>query len=399
MTVDVSCEHVSKKYRVPVPGRGPLHALWPGRQDFWALRDVSFDVHRGEAVGIIGRNGAGKSTMLKLLSGIMPPSEGQIMIRGRMAALIEIGSGFHPELTGRENAYLSGAMLGIRRRQITDRLPDIVEFAGIGQFIDTPVKFYSSGMYVRLGFAVAANLEPDILLVDEVLAVGDAEFQARCLTRIEQLKSRGVSMILVSHDLGAIEQLCDRVVLLNQGAVLCAGASADVVTAYQRLAAGAAPAAVSSAPEADEAASDLRILSLTLRTPDGRDLLTAGAGDPIVASIGLEAATALADVEVALSIYDFERGTLLVECTNRDRAPLALAPGMTSFEFVIPQLLLARGRYTLGVTARPGSAPHATAWRFGRTTLYVHGGPERTGAFLLPYECGAVTSAEAVPHR
>jgi len=210
-----------------------------------------------------------------------------------------------------------------------------------------------------------------------------------------------VSMILVSHDLGAIEQLCDRVVLLNQGAVLCSGPSADVVTAYQRLAAGAAPAAVSSAsaPEPDDPDSILRILALTIRTPEGRDILTVRAGDPIVASIALEASAALEGVQVSLSIYDFERGTLLVECTNRDGAPLALAPGRTSFEFVIPQLLLARGRYTLGVTARPASAPDATAWRFGRTTLYVHGGSERTGVFLLPYQCGVVSSREASLRR
>ena len=230
MVHDLQCDRVSKRYRVPArqPARQTfaqalrrnLSAAWGPHDEFWAVRDVSFDVARGEAVGIIGRNGAGKSTILKLLTGITAPTEGQIVIRGRLAALIELGSGFHPELTGRENAYLSGSMLGLRRREITGKLPGIVDFAGIGDFLDVPVKFYSSGMYVRLGFAIAALLEPDILLVDEVLAVGDAEFQARCLRRIEDLRRRGVTLIIVSHDLGAIEQLCDRVLLLDRGVVV-----------------------------------------------------------------------------------------------------------------------------------------------------------------------------------
>src|SRR5574338_1370906 len=242
MIEDVRCDRVSKRYRVPAPTqarpagnwlRRALAGVWPAHEEFWALRDLTFSVGRGEALGIIGRNGAGKSTVLKLLSGITAPTSGEIAIRGRLAALIEVGSAFHPELTGRENAYLSGSMLGLRRREITDKLPSIVGFSGIGDFIDVPVKFYSSGMYVRLGFAIAAHLEPDVLLIDEVLAVGDAEFQARCLKRVEDMKERGVTMILVSHDLGAVEQLCDRVLLLERGSLLAAGQSHEVVTAYQ----------------------------------------------------------------------------------------------------------------------------------------------------------------------
>jgi ABC-type polysaccharide/polyol phosphate transport system ATPase subunit len=388
MIVDVSCEHVSKKYRVPVARRGVLDALRAPRRDFWALRDVSFDVRRGEAFGIIGRNGAGKSTILKLLGGITVPSEGEIRISGRLAALIEIGSGFHPELTGRENAYLSGSMLGLRRRHITERLADIIEFSGIGNFIDTPVKFYSSGMYVRLGFAIAAHLKPDVLLVDEVLAVGDAEFQARCLRRIEQMKERGVTMILVSHDLGAVEQLCDRAMLLDRGTVMLSGTSHEVVTAYQRLAAGAEPATVTAPVDASGDDAPLQITGLTLRTVDGRAILTARAGEPLVAEVGLRASMPHDDVEVTLAIYDFERGTLLVECTsaaNGERLPLSA--GESAVEFVIPELLLAPGQYTLGATARPASAPQPTAWRYGRTTLYVDGADRRRGQFLLSYQC------------
>jgi ABC-type polysaccharide/polyol phosphate transport system ATPase subunit len=368
-----------------------MAGLWTPREEFWALRDISFSVARGEALGIIGRNGAGKSTMLKLLSGITGPTTGEIAIRGRLAALIEIGSAFHPELTGRENAYLSGSILGLRRREITDKLPSIVEFSGIGDFIDVPVKSYSSGMYVRLGFAIAAHLEPDVLLIDEVLAVGDAEFQARCLRRIQELKQRGVTMILVSHDLGAIEQLCDRVLLFDRGRVLMSGDSHEVVTAYQRMAVGGVPAAAAAGAraigDADQDAP-LQIAALTLRASDGAATLTATAGEPLTASVVLQATASFEDVAVTLCVYDFEKGSLLVECTSRitgERLPVR--PGETLVEFMIPELLLAPGVYTLGATVTPTSEARPVAWRFGRTTLYVHGTPSSGGPFLLPYEC------------
>src|SRR5438477_3196067 len=200
--IDLRLDRIGKKYNLRASGnstkRWYRNAFARRSSEMWALRNISFEVKEGEALGIVGHNGAGKTTILKLLSSITTPSCGEIMIRGRLAALIEIGSGFHPELTGRENVYLSGSILGLRRHEITRRLPSIAELSGVETFLDTPVKFYSSGMYVRLGFAIAAHLEPDVLVVDEVLAVGDAEFQARCFRRIEELKRRGVTMIVVS---------------------------------------------------------------------------------------------------------------------------------------------------------------------------------------------------------
>ena len=184
--IDVRSDHVSKQY-------APRAAGQSGPEAFWALRDLSFDVIRGEAFGVIGPNGAGKSTLLKLLAGITTPTSGRIEIRGRLSALIEIGSGFHQELSGRENVYLSGSILGMRRREIAAKFDQIVEFAGVAPFIDMPVKWYSSGMYVRLGFSIAAHLDPDILLIDEVLAVGDAVFQERCLARIQALRRSGTT--------------------------------------------------------------------------------------------------------------------------------------------------------------------------------------------------------------
>jgi ABC-type polysaccharide/polyol phosphate transport system ATPase subunit len=226
MAYDLRCLDLGKKYRVSRPGttRRWTDVFHPPMDDFWALRGVTFDAAPGDVLGIIGANGAGKSTLLKLLSSITAPSEGEIRIRGRLAALIEVGSGFHPELTGRENVFLSGTILGLRRRDIAARLESIVEFAGIGAFLDVPVKWYSSGMYVRLGFAVAAQLEPDVLLVDEVLAVGDAAFQAKCLERIMELRRLGTTIIFISHDLGTVERLCDRAILLQAGRVEADGA-------------------------------------------------------------------------------------------------------------------------------------------------------------------------------
>jgi ABC-type polysaccharide/polyol phosphate transport system ATPase subunit len=386
---DVCCDRVSKRYRV-----GTATSLWSGRRDFWALRNVSFDVHRGEAFGVIGRNGAGKSTMLKLLSGVTTPTEGEISISGRLAALIEVGSGFHPELTGRENAYLSGSILGLRRREVTDRLSSIADLSGIGPFLDTPVKFYSSGMYVRLGFAVAAQLEPDVLLIDEVLAVGDAEFQTRCLGRIEELKRRGTTMILVSHDLGAIEQFCERAILLDHGTVTAIGAAHDVVSAYQRLAAGADPAMLASPTRTDNRVPDstVAITSLTLHDANGRSLLTATAGQPLVAAVALRADCAVRNLQVSLSIYDFNGGTLLAECSSRRSGRLSIERGETVVEFVMPELLLAAGVYSLGATVSFIDAPGPVAWRFGRTTLYVAGDGARHGTFLLPYECRVATA-------
>jgi homopolymeric O-antigen transport system ATP-binding protein len=204
----------------------------PGAEWFWALRDVSFEVEAGEVLGIVGRNGAGKTTLLKILSRITEPSAGTARLRGRVGSLLEVGTGFHPELTGRENVFMSGAVLGMRRAEINRKFDEIVDFSGVGQFLDTPVKRYSSGMQVRLGFAVAAHLEPDILVVDEVLAVGDAEFQRKSVGKLESVARSGRTVLFVSHNLAAVEALCSTALLLESGTVSQRGSSKEVVDSY-----------------------------------------------------------------------------------------------------------------------------------------------------------------------
>jgi lipopolysaccharide transport system ATP-binding protein len=323
--IDIDFSHVSKRYVVRADDAGAaatggriarqLKRLRTRTEAFWALRDVSFQVQRGEALGIIGQNGAGKSTILKLLSSITAPTDGRITIDGRLSALIEVGSGFHPELSGRENIYLSGSILGMRRRDIDAKLERIVEFAGVRQFIDTPVKRYSSGMYVRLGFAIAAHLEPDILLLDEVLAVGDASFQAKCIQRIKELEAGGTTIVFISHDLTAVERICDRAILMRRGRIVAEGLPREVIKAYHEVdvsptkfaGAGSVAAAHHRWPESDAAPGDevVRLRSARIRTRDGATMGTHDVRRPI----GIEVVyDVLADGHLLIPNYHLIRG-------------------------------------------------------------------------------------------
>lgn len=227
-------EVITNAFRHPVRFiRKKVTESFKNKEDFWALRDINLTVNKGEIVGIIGANGTGKSTLLKILSRITPPTDGEIQIRGKVASLLEIGTGFHPELTGRENIFLNGAILGMSQKEVARKFNDIVEFSGVERFIDTPVKRYSSGMYVRLAFAVAAHMDPDILLVDEVLAVGDAEFQKKCLGKMSEVTRRaGRTILFVSHNMAAIQKLCTRTVLLEKGEIAMVGDTRKVIEHY-----------------------------------------------------------------------------------------------------------------------------------------------------------------------
>ncbi|MBM82376.1 MAG: ABC transporter ATP-binding protein [Planctomycetaceae bacterium] len=258
MSIAIQCDSLCKQYRIG--GQAPYQTIresivnsftapfrftndlirkargTDGQNRFWALKDVSFEVEAGDVVGVIGRNGAGKSTLLKLLTGITEPTAGHASIHGRVASLLEVGTGFHPELSGRENVYLNGAILGMKRHEIVKKFDDIVQFAEVEDFVDTAVKHYSSGMYLRLAFAVAAHLEPEILLVDEVLAVGDVGFQKKCMDKVSQLsRNAGRTILLVSHNMGAISTLCNRTILLEQGGLIGNGPTQEMISQYMSV--------------------------------------------------------------------------------------------------------------------------------------------------------------------
>lgn len=257
--------------------RGPssvVPAEQPGdlrRDEFWAVRDVSFDLKRGETLGLIGANGSGKSTLLRVLNGIFPPDRGEVALRGRVGALIALGAGFHPHMTGRENIYLNGSILGMHREEIEAKIADIIAFSEIGSFIDAPVTTYSSGMYVRLGFAIAVAVEPDILLVDEVLAVGDLAFRAKCAERMRQLVDKGVALILVAHDMNAVQSTCRRALWMDKGRPRMSGSAADVIEAYMtEMDRQTVAASLEELKKTGRGTGDIDITKLVLRDGQGR---------------------------------------------------------------------------------------------------------------------------------
>jgi len=370
--IDLSCRHVSKRYR--------LRDAAAAGGVFWALRDVTFEVQHGEAVGIIGPNGAGKSTLLKLLAGITSPTEGEIVIRGRLSALIEVGSGFHPDLTGRENVFLSGAILGMKRAEIARKFDRIVEFAGVGQFIDTPVKWYSSGMYVRLGFSVAAHVDPDLLLIDEVLAVGDLAFQDQCLERIRELRDSGTTPVFISHDLAAVEQLCDRALLMQSGQIVRSGSAKEVIADYRQR----AVVCQDAMPQSTQVAGvDLRAVEVL--TPAGVAADFFRTGDPLVVRVRYSSTVPLSDVVMETFFYSGDGKVLLCEQTTAlEGTPLALVQGSGAIEFATDELPLQPGRYMLAVACRRADTQEILAWTSG-AFVAVRPGKMVRGHFYAPH--------------
>jgi homopolymeric O-antigen transport system ATP-binding protein len=315
----------------------------------WALRDVGFELQESEVLGIIGRNGAGKSTLLKILSRVTDPTTGFAEIRGRIGSLLEVGTGFHPELTGRENVYLNGAILGMDRAYITDKFEEIVEFAGIGAFIDTPVKRYSSGMHLRLAFAVAAHLEPELLIIDEVLAVGDAEFQRKCLGRMDALARGGRTVLFVSHDLGAIQRLCTRAILLARGQVVADGETAEVVARYLASDGSEAPSAqwldLSSAERAGSGAA--RFVGVCYSGPDPTvDFRPFPAGSLDV-KVRIQATSLIPRATIGFTLRDQYGATLMSGSNTANGSTLPLPAGVSTWVFRVLSLPLRPGVYHL----------------------------------------------------
>jgi lipopolysaccharide transport system ATP-binding protein len=323
----------------------PRHTV----EDFWALKDVSFDVKQGEVIGIIGRNGAGKSTLLKVLSRITDPTEGEVRIRGRVASLLEVGTGFHPELTGRENIYLNGSILGMSKAEIKRKFDEIVAFAEVEKFLDTPVKRFSSGMYVRLAFAVAAHLEPEILIVDEVLAVGDTQFQEKCLGKMRDIsRGDGRTVLFVSHNLATVKSLCSSSVLLKNGRVVYQGTTSDAIQEY-----------ISSSIQHSghwvrngSGGKDIRFESVSLTDLQGMIKSDFDFSEPICIDLRATILKDLKDAEFAIRVINQEGHTIFTTGNSDDaRKYLPLSTGPTRYIITIPQEFLNPGRYLLKIAA------------------------------------------------
>ena len=319
-------------------------------EEFWALRGLDLEIPHGSTFGIIGGNGSGKSTLLKLLAGILRPDEGTAEVDGRLSALLELGAGFHPELTGRENVYLNGAILGFTSREIRRRFDDIVGFAELDRFIDEPVRNYSSGMYVRLGFSVAIHVEPDILLVDEVLAVGDHAFQKRCLDRFAQLKAEGRTIILVSHDLDMVGWLCEQTAWIQQGTLQAVGPSPEVIDRFlEGGAAGAAPVSVPRRQFGGLGPDDL-VTSVDLLDANGHRMDRVGSGRPVRFQVRYDAVRAGEPVTVALGLYRAD-GTHVASINSgaASRAVDGNGGGLVQVDYAVGALALQPGTYELSV--------------------------------------------------
>jgi len=365
MSAVVRFSDVSKCYQLGLSrtsvaslARQWARAAWRGRTataaatdtSFWALKDVSFELQQGQSLALLGPNGAGKSTILKLLARITEPSSGRLQVNGRLAALIELGAGFHPDLTGRENIYLNGTLLGLRRREIEARFDEIVAFSELDQFIDTPIKRYSSGMTVRLGFAVASCVEPEILLVDEVLAVGDAAFRLKCVNRIKGLLDAGTSLIFVSHDMGLVKAVCRTALHLEAGAIQHAGPVAEVIDAYNAALDRRRAAALTQAGQSDRSAGVLDIARVEVLDEAGRSGTRLHGDQAVEVRVHYVAYRSITRANVVVRILRADGLSCVVARTRVDGCPVDVAAGQGTVSVRFTPLQLFAGAY------------HAVAW-------------------------------------
>lgn len=362
MSTAIKVENIGKKYVLRKEGARSYTTLTDSlssvfkakgsKEEFWALQNLNFEINQGERVGIIGRNGAGKSTLLKVLSRIVKPTTGRVELRGRIASLLEVGTGFHPELSGRENIFLNGSILGMSKAEIKSKFDEIVAFSEVEKFLDTPVKRYSSGMYVRLAFAVAAHLEPEILIVDEVLAVGDAEFQRKCLGKMKDVAGSGRTVILVSHNMAAVQHLCERALYLRNGNLIESGPAEQVIGTYMRAAQG--PAAANLAIREDRSGNGkVRFNSLALRDAKGNAVsaLTCGQEGRIALQLNNPGKSTINGLMISLGIDD-HLGNRIVLLSSEVTGQITNVSGdNVNVNVIIPRLPLKQGTYGLTLFA------------------------------------------------
>jgi ABC-2 type transport system ATP-binding protein len=358
VTAAISLHDVSKRY-IKYDDTSVASRMWTRtkRSWLWALRDIGFEINPGESVGVLGRNGAGKSTLLSMLCGVTAPTSGRIAVRGRVAPLISVGVGFHPEMTGRENVYVNGTILGMTSREIDQRFDDIVQFAEIERFIDTPVKFYSSGMFVRLGFSVAVAADPDVLLVDEVLAVGDLPFQIRCFERMSEIRAQGTTIVVVTHNLASVRSFCDRGIVLRQGRMVFDGPTFAAVSAYHELL-GELPddSANDEAQDRDAGA----ITGVELLRADGQPSAHFHAGEAMIVRIAVEAFRNI-DAPLAWLGVNTATGIAAYSTANVPQPFPPLRAGEKAVYEIETSLQLATGSFTAEVGFLRQTAPGTSA--------------------------------------
>lgn len=388
-------EKVGKRFRMrghgtPTLKSAVLGMIAPGagrRSDFWALRDVSFSLARGETLGIIGVNGAGKSTLLSLLAGTKTTTEGRIVTRGKISSLLELGAGFHPDLTGRENVFLAGAIMGLSKKQMRARFDDIVAFAEIADFIDQPVKHYSSGMYVRLGFAVAVEVDPDILLVDEVLAVGDVRFHRKCIERMRSFRDQGKTMLIISHDLGVIQKVSDRILVLDDGQVTGIGDPEQMVGDYRALAGRKSSAGLGR----EWGTGEVQISAVTFLNGAGEETAHLQWGEPFEVRLRYAAKRRIADPVFGFAVSDATGTIVYGSNTQIEEHGIAAVEGNGEMSLRFENLPLASGAYLFSFSVH--SADHKTNYHRldNRYTIAVHGGRSVEGACYIPVQWGMRT--------
>jgi ABC-2 type transport system ATP-binding protein len=378
----VSVRGVSKRFRLgheryPSLKERVIHFGRVPTEEFWALRDIEFDVLEGTTFGLLGRNGSGKSTLLKCIAGILRPTTGEITTRGRLAALLELGAGFQPELTGRENVFLNGSILGMSRRELARRFDDIVAFAEIDQFIDTQVRFYSSGMYVRLGFAIAVNVDPDILLVDEVLAVGDEAFQRKCLQRVEEFQREGRTIVVVSHSPDLVKRICQAAAVLDHGDMVASGDPQEAVQVFrEHLRMAPRRARPGEPPPVDDR---VRITSVEFRNPRAPDRAQLQPGEPLEIRASFEVDAPVEDPVFTVMIYDSDGKMLHGSSTDSEDTATGLLDGPGAVVFAFDQVPLPHGDYAVTLCVTSSDGAYIYDWHEQRYHFEVRD-PKRTFA-------------------